>query len=145
MILWDGSCQVHEIFSERDVLNLTRQHPEAVILAHPECPDNILDYADFVGSTSKIIQQAKERSEKEFIILTEPGIIHQLKKKAPDKTFIPVPSVTGCACNECPHMRLNTLEKMVKALENMEPEIKMDEDLRAKAQKPLERMLSLSN
>ncbi len=145
MVLWDGSCQVHEIFSERDVINLMQKHPEAGVLAHPECPENILDYADFVGSTSKILQQAQDRPEKEFIILTEPGIIHQLQKNAPDKTFIPVASLTGCACNECPYMKLNTIEKMIKALETMSPEIIMNEELRLRAEKPLVRMLALSN
>lgn len=144
MILWDGSCQVHEIFSEQEVISLTGKYPDADVLAHPECPQNILDYADFVGSTSKIIKYAKNSEKKQFIIVTEPGIIHEMKKQAPGKEFIPVPSMGGCACNECPHMRLNTIDKMIAALENMEPEINMDENLRVSALKPLERMLELS-
>lgn len=144
MLLWDGSCQVHEIFSEKEVISLMGEYPDAEVLAHPECPQNILDYANFVGSTSKIIKYAIESDNKQFIILTETGIIHEMKKQAPGKEFIPVPSMDGCACNECPHMKLNTIDKMIAALENMQPEIVMDEELRLKALKPLERMLELS-
>lgn len=144
MELWDGSCQVHEIFSENEVINLSNQYPDAYILAHPECPESILDYADFIGSTSKIIKKAKESDYKQFIVLTETGIIHEMKKQAPEKEFIPVPSLNGCACNECPHMRKNTLDKMISALENLQPEIVMDEELRKAAYKPLERMLEIS-
>lgn len=144
MKLWDGTCQVHEIFSEKEVINLVNEYPDAAVLAHPECPDNILDYADFIGSTSKIINESKRIPEKDIIVLTESGIIHQLRKHAPEKNFIPVPSLDGCACNECPHMRLNTVSKMISALENMQPEIVMDENLRKRALLPLERMLELS-
>lgn len=144
MVLWNGSCQVHEIFSESEVINLMSRYPEAAVLAHPECPDNILAYADFIGSTTAIIQEATKIPQNDVIILTEPGIIHQLKKKAPNKNYIPVPSLEGCACNECPYMKLNTIQKMVVALETMQPEIIMDESLRLRALKPLERMLELS-
>jgi quinolinate synthase len=144
MVLWDGSCQVHEIFSEKEVINLTHKHPDAIILAHPECPENILAYADVIGSTTTIIHEAATRPEMKFIILTEPGVIHQMKKLAPEKEFIPVASLSGCACNECPYMRLNTIEKMISALETLQPEIIMDEELRLRALKPLERMLELS-
>ncbi|MDX9789520.1 MAG: quinolinate synthase NadA [Candidatus Kapabacteria bacterium] len=144
MTIWDGSCQVHEIFSETEVINLSAKYPDAVILAHPECPDNILDYADFIGSTSAIIKEAVNNTAKQFIILTEPGVIHQMKKYAPDKEFIPVGSIAGCACNECPYMRLNTIEKMIKALETLEPQIILREDLMRDALVPLERMLELS-
>lgn len=144
MVIWNGSCQVHEIFSETEVINLMNKYPEAVVLAHPECPDNILAYADFIGSTTNIISTAVSNPAKQFIILTEPGVIHQMKKAAPDKEFIPVGSLTGCACNECPHMRLNTLEKMVRALETLEPQIIMKDELIKKALLPLERMLELS-
>jgi quinolinate synthase len=144
MVIWNGSCQVHEIFSETEVINLMRKYPEAAVLAHPECPENILAYSDFVGSTTAIIHEANSRSEKQFIILTEPGVIHQMKKNAPDKEFIPVGSIGGCACNECPHMRRNTLEKMVAALETLQPQIIMRQDLMEKALLPLERMLELS-
>jgi quinolinate synthase len=144
MVLWDGSCQVHEYFSEVEVIKLMKKYPEAKLLAHPECPENILQYADYIGSTNGIIETALKRPERQFIIATEPGIIHYMQKKAPDKDFIPVPNLNGCACNECPHMRLNTREKMVSALENLSPEITMPEEIRLRALKPLERMLELS-
>ncbi len=144
MVLWNGSCQVHEIFSETEVINLMNRYPDAVVLAHPECPDNILAYSDFIGSTTAIINEAIRIPQNDIIILTEPGIIHQLKKKAPEKNYIPVPSLEGCACNECPYMKLNTIQKMVVALETMRPEIIMDETLRLRALRPLERMLELS-
>ncbi len=144
MVIWDGSCQVHEVFSEIEVINLMNKYPNAAVLAHPECPENILGYADFIGSTQKIITEATIRPEKEFIILTESGIIHELKKKAPNKTFYAVPNLDGCSCNECPYMKLNTIEKMIKALENLSPQIIMDEETRKRALLPLERMLELS-
>ncbi len=144
MVLWNGSCQVHEIFSESELIRLQGEYPEALFLAHPECPENILQYADFVGSTTGIIKNAVESDKKQFLIGTEPGIIHQLKKIAPEKEYIEVPNLEGCSCNNCPHMRLNTIEKMIKALETLQPEIVMDEELRLGALKPLERMLELS-
>ena len=144
MVLWDGTCQVHEIFSEKEVMNLMNKYPDADVLAHPECPANVLDYADYIGSTSGIIKTAKESDKKQFIIATEPGILHHMRKEAPGKEFISVPNLDGCACNECPYMKLNTLEKMVRALETLQPEITMDEELRLRAKKPLERMLELS-
>lgn len=144
MVIWNGSCQVHEIFSETEVINLMNKYPEAQVLAHPECPDNILAYADFIGSTTAIINESQKNPAKEFIILTEPGVIHQMKKAAPDKTFIPVGSLEGCACNECPHMRLNTIEKMISALEKLEPQVILKESLMSRALIPLERMLELS-
>jgi quinolinate synthase len=144
MVLWDGSCQVHEIFSESEVINLMHQYPDAAVLAHPECPENILDYADFIGSTTAIIKEATTSAHNDIIVLTESGIIHQLKKIAPHKNYIPVPSLEGCACNECPYMKLNTIATMVSALETLQPEIIMDESLRLRALRPLERMLELS-
>jgi quinolinate synthase len=144
MVLWDGSCEVHTVFSEMALLDLTNKYPNAEILAHPECPQNILDYADYVGSTTGIIKKAIESDSKEFIILTEPGIIHQLQKKAPDKIYYTVPNLEGCSCNECPYMKLNTLDKIISALENNEPQIHIEEELRLKALKPIERMLELS-
>ncbi len=144
MVMWDGSCEVHQEFSEKEVINLMAKYPDAEVLAHPECPEHILAYADFIGSTAKIITRAGESDAKEFIILTESGIIHEMKKRVPGKEFIPVPSLKGCACNECPHMRLNTIDKMIAALENMQPELLMDEEVRLKALKPLEKMLELS-
>ncbi len=144
MLLWNGSCQVHEIFSEKELVKLMIRHPGAEVLAHPECDENILRHAHHIGSTTSIINYGAKSNTTEFIIATEPGVIHQMEKANPDKTFIPLPSNDGCACNECPHMRLNTLEKMVTALENLSPEITMEEDLRIKALVPLERMLALS-
>jgi quinolinate synthase len=144
MVIWDGSCEVHEIFSEQAIIDMMGKYPEADVLAHPECPPNILNYADFIGSTSGIIKAAKDSDKKEFIIVTEPGIIHKLERDMPDKVFHAVPNLEGCSCNECPYMKLNTMEKMVKALETLTPEIIMDEDLRLRALKPLEKMLELS-
>lgn len=144
MTLWNGSCQVHEIFSEQELITLMNKFPDAYVLAHPECPENILDYADYVGSTTNIIKVGTERPEKDLIIITEPGVIHQMKKIAPDKNYIPLASNEGCSCNECPYMRLNTIDKMIAALETLEPQIIMDEDLRKRAAVPLERMLELS-
>ena len=144
LLLWDGSCQVHEIFSERELIRLKTRHPEALVLAHPECDENILRHSDYIGSTTSIIKFAHDSNLEKFIIATEPGVIHQMEKESPQKTFIPLPSNDGCACNECPHMRLNTIEKMVTALETMEPEIILSEKLRLQALAPLERMLALS-
>ena len=144
LLLWDGSCQVHEIFSERELIRLKTRNPEALVLAHPECDENILRHSDHIGSTTSIIKFGKESKQQQFIIATEPGVIHQMEKESPHKTFIPLPTNDGCACNECPHMRLNTLEKMVTALEKMEPEITLTEEVRLKALVPLEKMLVLS-
>jgi len=144
LLLWDGSCQVHEIFSERELIRLKTRNPDALVLAHPECDENILRHSDHIGSTTSIIKFAYESNLKKFIIATEPGVIHQMEKESPNKTFIPLPTNDGCACNECPHMRLNTIEKMVAALETMSPEIILSEDYRLKALAPLEKMLALS-
>lgn len=145
MELWDGTCEVHVNFSENELINLMNKYPEANFLAHPECPENILDYADFIGSTSKIINFAKISDDKEFIIGTEPGIIHEIKKQAGEKKkYYPLLGLDGCSCNECPYMRLNTIDKMISALEKMQPEIVMDADSIEKAAKPLERMLEIS-
>jgi quinolinate synthase len=144
MTLWPGTCIVHEQFSERELLRLKAQHPDALVAAHPECPDSILKYADHVGSTRSILQFATTAPGKTFIIATEEGIIHQMKKLAPDRTYIPVPPDNGCRCNECPFMKLNTLEKLYLCLRDERPEIVMPEDLRKAAEKPLLRMLELS-
>ena len=144
MVLWNGTCQVHEIFSEKALVTLKVKHANASILAHPECDENILMHADFIGSTSALIAYAQSADEQEHIIVTEPGVIHQMQKNNPSKTFIPLPSNTGCACNECPHMRLNTMEKIVDSLENLKHEITLDEDIRIKALKPLNRMLEIA-
>lgn len=144
MVLWDGSCQVHELFSEIELIKIMNRNPKAEVLAHPECPDNILNYADFIGSTTALINHTKDSEVEEFIILTETGVIHEMLKFSPNKKFITVPGIDGCNCNNCPYMRLNTLEKIVAALENMSPEIIMDEELRLKALLPLEKMLEIS-
>ena len=144
LLLWDGSCQVHEIFSERELIRLKTRNPDALVLAHPECDENILRHADHIGSTTSIIKFANQSNYEKFIIATESGVIHQMEKESPKKTFIPLPTNDGCACNECPHMRLNTIEKMITALETMSPEIILAEELRLQALAPLEKMLALS-
>jgi quinolinate synthase len=144
MILWNGSCQVHELFSEEKVIELTNAHPDAIVLAHPECPPNILKYAHIIGSTTKIIDTAVTSEHQKFIILTEPGVIHEMKKRAPEKTYLDVPNLDGCSCNECPYMRLNTIDKMITALENLSPQINVPEEIRLKALVPIKRMLELS-
>ena len=143
MVLWNGSCQVHEIFSEKALVELKVKHPQAQVIAHPECDENILMHADFIGSTSALIKYVNSSSNQQYIIGTEPGVIHQMQKNNLNKEFIPLPSNTGCACNECPHMRLNTMEKIVQSLENLEYEITLDEEVRVKALKPLNRMLEI--
>ncbi len=144
MVLWDGSCQVHEFFSELELIKIMNRHPKAEVLAHPECPDNILSYADFIGSTTALINHTKESDAEEFIILTEPGVIHEMLRYSPNKQFHKVPGLDGCNCNNCPYMRLNTIDKIIAALENLSPQINIEEDLRLAALKPLEKMLELS-
>ena len=144
MVLWQGSCLVHETFSERKLIGLQTRHPEAEIIAHPECETPVLRMASFIGSTSALLKYAVDSPKREFIVVTEPGIIHQMEKAAPTKTFIPAPPNGNCACNECPFMRLNTLEKLYVALRDLSPEIQMTEELRLGALQPIERMLALS-
>ena len=143
MVLWNGSCQVHEIFSEKELVKLKIHHPDAEVIAHPECDENILMHADFVGSTSALINYVNKSQSREYIIGTEPGVIHQMQKKNPQKDFFSLPNQEGCACNECPHMRLNTLEKIVDTLTHLKNEINLDEDIRKKALKPLNKMLEI--
>jgi quinolinate synthase len=144
MVLWQGSCLVHETFSERKLIGLKTRHPDAKIIAHPECETPVLKMADFIGSTSALLKFTLESPAREFIVATEPGIIHQMEKAAPEKSFIPAPPNGNCACNECPYMRLNTLEKLYVALRDLTPVIEMTEELRLAALKPIERMLELS-
>ena len=144
MVLWNGSCMVHEIFSLEKLIKLKAQHPKALILAHPECEAPILEYADFIGSTTAILNYSKKSEAQEFIVLTETGIIHQMQKASPTKTFIPAPPNNSCACNDCPHMKLNTLEKIYLALKYEQPELIMSEEIIAKARKPITRMMELS-
>ncbi len=144
MVLWDGSCMVHEIFSLDKILRLKEQHPEAHIIAHPECEAHILEHADFIGSTTALLKYTIENPAKEFIVATETGILHKMQENSPNKTFIPAPPNNACACNDCPHMKLNTLEKIYNCMKYGQPEILMDEELRIKAKLPIDRMLEIS-
>ncbi|HET7452372.1 MAG TPA: quinolinate synthase NadA [Thermoanaerobaculia bacterium] len=143
MILWPGTCIVHEQFSERELVRLKVAHPRARIAAHPECPESILRHADHVGSTKSILRYVTENDAPEFLVATEPGILHQMEKAAPQKRFIPLPADT-CACNLCPFMKKNTVEKVCFALRDERPEITIPEDVRAGAELALQRMLELS-
>lgn len=144
MVLWNGSCMVHEIFSLEKLIKLKAQHPQAVVLAHPECEAAILDHADYIGSTTALLNYSKKSDAGEFIVLTETGIIHQMQKASPSKTFIPAPPNNSCACNDCPYMKLNTLEKIYNTLKYEQPELHMKPELIELAKKPITRMLELS-
>ena len=144
LTLWTGRCFVHEAFSEEALLRLKLEHPDAEVIAHPECEENLLDLADFIGSTSKLLNHAETSDANTFIVLTEPGILHQMQQRVPDKTLIDVPGLDGCSCNACPYMRLNTLEKLRDCLDSLSPEITMDEELRSQAEAPIRRMLAMS-
>jgi len=145
MLLWDGSCVVHETFSERKILDLKIKYPQAKLISHPECEEPILMHSDFIGSTSKLLSFVKDDSSSQYIIATETGIIHQMKKAVPYKEFIPAPPEDDtCSCNECPYMKLNTLEKLFLCMKNKSPEIVIDEETRKKALIPIERMLEMS-
>ncbi|MGB3311970.1 MAG: quinolinate synthase NadA [Nodosilinea sp.] len=144
MVLWQGSCMVHETFSEKKLVQLQSAHPEADVIAHPECEEAVLRHAHFVGSTTALLRYAQQSAKPEFIVVTEPGIIHQMQKQAPDKAFIPAPPAAACACNECPHMRLNTLEKLYLAMKNRQPEIVLSPKIQQQALKPIQRMLEMS-
>ena len=144
MILWNGVCEVHEKFSLQKILQLKTQHPDALLIAHPECEEDVLNYADFIGSTSALLNYVKTSDAKKFIVATETGILHQMQKHCPNKTFIPAPPNNTCACNECPYMKLNTLEKIYSALKEEQPEIIMSNELIEKSKKSLLRMLELS-
>ena len=142
MVLWQGTCQVHEIFSEKKLMQLKVQYPDAAVAAHPECEPHILRHADHIGSTSSLLGFVRDSDRKEFIVLTEAGILHQMQKAAPDKTLIAGPPEGNCACNECPHMRRNTLEKLYLALRDLKPAIEVPAHIREAALKPLARMLA---
>ncbi|ACB53064.1 quinolinate synthetase A [Crocosphaera subtropica ATCC 51142] len=144
LILWQGSCIVHETFSERRIVQLKIEHPSAEIIAHPECEEPVLRHANYIGSTTALLKYSQQSPQDSFIVATEPGIIHQMQKEAPNKTFIPAPAMNNCACNECPYMRLNTLEKLYLAMKHKQPEIIMDESTRKAALKPIQRMLEMS-
>ncbi len=144
LVLWEGSCIVHETFSEKRIIELKVEHPTAEIIAHPECEAPVLRHANYIGSTTALLKYCQQSDSKKFIVATEPGIIHQMEKAAPDKQFIPAPATNNCACNECPYMRLNTLEKLYLAMKNKTPEITLPEDLRTAALKPIQKMLEMS-
>ncbi|HAC63428.1 MAG TPA: quinolinate synthase [Cyanothece sp. UBA12306] len=144
LILWQGSCIVHETFSEKKIVQLKIEHPQAEIIAHPECEPSVLRHANYIGSTTALLKYSQQNPSEVFIVATEPGIIHQMAKEAPNKQFIPAPAIDNCACNECPHMRLNTIEKLYSAMKYQQPEITMDEDIRLAALRPIQRMLEMS-
>lgn len=145
MVLWDGTCMVHEIFSLEKLIKLKHQNPNAKIIAHPECEAPLLEHADFIGSTTALLNFTKKpENGNEFIVVTETGILHQMQKANPTKTFIPAPPNNNCACNECPYMKLNTIEKIYIALKHEQPELIMDKNLIEKAKLPIVKMLDLS-
>jgi quinolinate synthase len=144
MVLWPGTCMVHDIFSEKKLVQLKVRYPDAPVAAHPECPEAVLAHADHIGSTSSILDFVTKSPAKRFIIVTEPGIIHQMQRACPDKEFIPAPPTSNCACNECPHMKLNTLEKLYLCMRDRRPEVVIDLEIQRRALVPLERMLEIS-
>jgi quinolinate synthase len=144
MVLWQGSCIVHETFSVRKLVGLKERHPKALVIAHPECEEAVLAMADYIGSTTGLLKYATSSPAKEFIVVTEAGILHQMQKAAPDKTFVAAPPEANCACNECPFMKKNTLEKVYLSLRDLAPRIEMSPELMARARTPIERMLALS-
>ena len=144
LTLWPGSCIVHETFSEQALLQLKLDHPGAEVLAHPECQQHLLDHADFIGSTSALLRRSEASPAEAFIVLTEPGILHQMRKAVPGKSFFEVPGADGCSCNACPYMRLNTLEKLWQCLSDLSPAIEMDEAMRLRALAPIQKMLEMS-
>jgi quinolinate synthase len=145
MVLWNGACMVHEIFSLEKIVKLKNTHREAKLISHPECEEAILEISDFVGSTTALLNYAVKDNANVFIVATETGILHQMQKAAPQKLFIPAPPNNACACNDCPHMKLNTLEKLYLCLKYEQPELLMDSELIEKAKKPIQRMLELSS
>jgi quinolinate synthase len=144
MVLWNGACMVHEIFSLEKITKLKTRHPNAKFIAHPECEEAVLRLADYIGSTTGLLKYTQQSEATEFIVATETGILHQMQKSSPNKTFIPAPPNNSCACNDCPHMKLNTLEKLYLCMEYETPEIQMEEELRKAAKKPIDRMLEIS-
>ncbi len=144
MELWDGACMVHEIFSLEKIIKLKEKHPNAKLIAHPECEAAVLDIADYIGSTTNLLKYTINSDATEFIVATETGILHKMQQSSPDKTFIPAPPNNSCACNDCPHMKLNTLEKIYLCLKYELPELLMDEELRIKSKIPIDRMLEIS-
>jgi quinolinate synthase len=144
MVLWNGACQVHEIFSLEKITKLKLRYPNAKVIAHPECEEPVLRLADYIGSTTALLKYSQKDESKEYIVVTEAGILHQMELASPDKTFIPAPPTNNCACNDCPHMKLNTLEKLYLCMKYEQPELIMDDHLREAAKKPIQRMLDIS-
>ena len=144
MVLWNGACMVHEIFSLEKIIKLKERNKESLLIAHPECEEAVLNIADYIGSTTQLLNFTKQQKHESFIVATESGILHKMQQLSPNKTFIPAPPDNACACNDCPHMKRNTLEKVYIALKYEQPEILMDEELRLKAKKPIDKMLQMS-
>ncbi|MDD8017148.1 MAG: quinolinate synthase NadA [Bacteroidota bacterium] len=144
MLLWNGSCIVHETFSERKLIGLQLEHPDAELIAHPECEDHLLSKAKFIGSTSALLKYVQTSERKKFIVATEAGILHQMETTTKGKTFLPLPPEENCACNECPHMKRNTMEKLYLCMKHKSPQIEMNADLLQRALKPIQRMLEMS-
>ena len=144
MVLWDGSCEVHDVIKTEAVIRMKAENPDAKLIAHPECRAVILELADYIGSTTGLLDYTMKSDAKKFIVATETGILHQMKKNAPEKEFLVVPADETCSCNDCPYMKLNTLEKLYACLKNEYPEIKLSDSVMEKANKPILRMLSLS-
>lgn len=144
LVLWNGACMVHEIFSREKITKLKERHPNAKFIAHPECEEAVLQMADYIGSTTGLLKYSINSDAQEFIVATESGIIHQMEKANPTKTFIPAPPNNSCACNECPYMKRNTLEKLYLCLKNGSPEVTVAADIIVQARKPIERMLEIS-
>jgi quinolinate synthase len=144
MLLWNGACMVHEIFSLEKITRLKQRHPDAKLIAHPECEEAVLYLADYIGSTTQLLKYTETNDSSFFIVATEAGILHKMRQNAPNKTFIAAPPDNTCACNDCPHMKLNTLEKLYICMKYEQPEIKMDEKLRIAARVPIKRMMELS-
>lgn len=144
LVLWEGACLVHETFDAKQITRLKARHPEALVLAHPECPESVLDLADHIGSTSSLLEYSKSSTANEFIVVTEAGILHQMQKASPGKLFHAAPNSESCSCAECPFMRRNTMEKIYACLQNEQPEVFVPEEVRVEALVPLQRMLDLS-
>ena len=144
MVLWNGACEVHDILTTESIIQLKEEHPDAKLIAHPECQAPILELADFVGSTTGLLKYTRQSKADKFIVATETGILHQMRKESPGKTFLIVPTDETCSCNDCPYMKLNTMEKLYLALKNEQPEIVMDADVMEKAKKPIDKMLTIS-
>ncbi len=144
MVLWPGACEVHVLFSARRLFELKNAHPEAPVLAHPECMEAVLQYADVIGSTSRLLEEVIKGSAKKYIVATEPGIFHQMKKARPDVELIQAPAEGSCACNECPYMKMNTLEKIRDALLHLRPEVTVEANIIERARLPLRRMMQIS-